>query len=374
MEETAKACPLLAAAVFLLSAERSSSQAARAQRGGQLLCTRLLISVTWSQKVEKELARVLKSDRGKASGSLMKMDGPAAGRPNAWVLELLVFLLSLFMDDEVSSQVICPRPLHHEWQPQLRNITLRWTLTENTCSSVDQCWNGLLKRKQHWTNQSYAFPQLCPLEVQLGDALFAFPDRTLEQYGVNLINLSKEEFESCSTEQVQSKHFIFAAFMKGGMQVGPKWLSPGIHYFAATHKGSSQLCQLGLRLGVVVKKQCCQDSPLLRLCSGHGVCRANVGQLAYGCRCNKHYSGPFCEDFDACSEKPCLNGATCVSNSTAEPSRPSYECLCPPRFTGVNCSEILGQRNCTQDCRNGTCVQVSPVSYQCRCLAGYTGK
>uniref|UniRef100_A0AAR2KS92 Protein eyes shut homolog n=1 Tax=Pygocentrus nattereri TaxID=42514 RepID=A0AAR2KS92_PYGNA len=301
------------------------------------------------------------------------MDGPAAGSPNAWVLELLVFLLSLFMDDQVSSQVICPRPLHHEWQPQLRNITLRWTLAENTCSSVDQCWNGLLKRKQHWTNQSYAFPQLCPLEVQLGDALFAFPDRTLEQYGVNLINLSKEEFESCSTEQVQSKHFIFAAFMKGGMQVGPKWLSPGIHYFAATHKGSSQLCQLGLRLGVVVKEQCCQDSPLLRLCSGHGVCRANVGQLAYGCRCNRHYSGPFCEDFDACSEKPCLNGATCVSNSTAEPSRPSYECLCPPRFTGVNCSEILGQRNCTQDCRNGTCVQVSPVSYQCRCLAGYTG-
>ncbi|KAI4903915.1 hypothetical protein NFI96_017393, partial [Prochilodus magdalenae] len=306
----------------------------------------------------------------------MKMNSPAVGRPNAWVLELLIVLFS-FMGDEVSSQAICPRPPYHEWQPQLRNITLRWTLTENTCSSVSQCWKGISEGEHHkplWTNQSYAFPQLCPLEVQLGDVLFASLDRTLEQYGVNLINLSKEEFESCSTKQVQSKHFVLAGVTNRSIQVDPKWLSLGVHYFAATHKGSSQLCQLGLRVGVVVREQRCQDSPLLRLCSGNGVCRANAGRLVYGCRCNKHYSGLFCEDFDACSEKPCLNGGTCMSNSTAEPNRPSYECLCPPRFTGVNCSEILGQRNCTKDCRNGTCVQVSPVSFQCKCLAGYTGK
>lgn len=264
------------------------------------------------------------------------MNSPAVGSLNVWGLELLIFFLSHFMDDRASSQAVCPRPLYHDWQTQPRNITLRWTLAENTCNSVNQCWNGMFQRdqhQQHWTNQSYAFHQLCPLEVQMGDALFATPDRTLERYGVDLVKVSKEEFERCSLEQVQSKHFL-TGLMKGRMQVDPKWLPPGFHYFAATHKGSSQLCQLGLRVGVVVKEQHCQDSPLLRLCSGHGVCRAKVRQLVYGCQCNEHYSGHFCEDFDACSEQPCLKGATCVSHASAKPNQPSYECLCPSRFTG----------------------------------------
>uniref|UniRef100_W5KPJ3 Eyes shut homolog n=1 Tax=Astyanax mexicanus TaxID=7994 RepID=W5KPJ3_ASTMX len=252
----------------------------------------------------------------------------------------------------------------------------------DTCSGAAQCWNGasrgddgrLRRLSQHWTNQSYASPQLCPLELQLGDALFAVPDRTLERYGVNLINVSREEFESCSTEKAQSQHFIFSGDMKGSVQVDPKWLSPGVHYFAATHRGSSQLCQLGLRVGVVVGEQHCQNSPLLRLCSGNGACRAKVGEFTYRCHCDKHYSGLYCEYFDACSEMPCLNGATCLSNSSASLNRLPYECLCPPQFTGVNCSEILGQRNCTRNCRNGACVEVSPASYQCRCFTGYTGE
>ncbi|XP_049328582.1 protein eyes shut homolog isoform X2 [Astyanax mexicanus] len=309
------------------------------------------------------------------------MNGPAVRRPDVWGLGLLIFFLGCFADDGVSGQAICRRPLYREWQPQPRNITLRWTLTENTCSGAAQCWNGasrgddgrLRRLSQHWTNQSYAAPQLCPLELQLGEALFAVPDRTLERYGVNLINVSREEFESCSTEKAQSQHFIFSGDMKGSVQVDPKWLSPGVHYFAATHRGSSQLCQLGLRVGVVVGEQHCQNSPLLRLCSGNGACRAKVGEFTYRCHCDKHYSGLYCEYFDACSEMPCLNGATCLSNSSASLNRLPYECLCPPQFTGVNCSEILGQRNCTRNCRNGACVEVSPASYQCRCFTGYTG-
>ncbi|MCI4394947.1 hypothetical protein PGIGA_G00174730 [Pangasianodon gigas] len=247
------------------------------------------------------------------------------------VLKLLVLLFSHFI---VSSQLICHRPRYHDWHPQPRNITLRLSVMENTCKNVNHCWNGILESAQeYWMDQSYAFPQLCPVEVQLGDALFAFTDPILEQYGINLINVSKEDFDSCFTEQVENQN-LFASCMNGSMQVASKWLPPGIHYFTATHKGSSHLCQLGLRFSVLVKEQHCQSSPHLRLCSGKGVCRAKIGQFAYGCQCHKPYSEPYCEALDMCSEGPCLNGAICISIHSAQPSQASYQCLCPSVFTG----------------------------------------
>lgn len=247
------------------------------------------------------------------------------------VLKLLILLFSHFI---VSSQLNCHRPQYHDWHPQPRNISLRLSLMKNTCKDVNQCWNGILEcAQEHCTNRSYAFPQLCPMEVQFGDTLFAFTDPILWQHGVNLINLSKEEFDSCLTEQVQNHH-IFGNRMNDSMLVASKWLSPGVHYFTTTHKGSSQLCQLGLRFSVLVKEQHCQSSPHLHLCSGKGVCRAKTGQLAYGCQCHKPYSGLYCEALDMCSEGPCLNGAICISNYSAQPSQASYQCLCPPVFTG----------------------------------------
>lgn len=248
------------------------------------------------------------------------------------VLKLLILLISHFI---VSSQLICRRPRYHEWHPQPRNIALRLSLMENTCKNVNQCWNGILQSTQgHWTEQSYAFPQLCPMEVQLGDALFAFIDPILEQYGINLINVSKEEFDNCFTEQAQNNQ-LFASCMNGSLQVASKWLSPGVHYFAATHNGNSNLCQLGLRFSVLVKEQHCQSSPHLPLCSGKGVCRAKIGQFAYGCQCHKPYSEPYCEALDMCSEGPCFNGAACITlHHSAQPSQASYQCLCPSVFSG----------------------------------------
>lgn len=247
------------------------------------------------------------------------------------VLKLLLLLFSHFI---ISSQLTCRRPRYHDWHPQPRNITLRLSFVENTCKNVHQCWNGILEStREHCPDRSYAFPQLCPLEVQFGDALFAFADPTLEQHGVNLINVSREEFDSCLTEQVLNQH-LFASSMNGSMQVASKWLSPGVHYFTATQKGSRHLCQLGLRFSVLVKEQHCQSSPHLRLCSGKGVCRANAGQLAYGCRCHKPYTEPYCDALDMCSEDQCLNGGICVSNHSAQPGQASYHCLCPAGFTG----------------------------------------
>lgn len=259
----------------------------------------------------------------------MKMNMTTKQKTN--ILKLIIFYFSHYF---VSSQFICHRPQYHNWHPQPRNFTLRLSLTENVCKNFNQCWNGILESAHgHWTDQSYAFPQLCPMEVQFGDALFAFTDPILQQYGLNLVNVSKEEFDSCFTQEVQNQ-LLFASSINGSMQVPPKCLSPGVHYFTATHKGSSHLCHLGLRFSVLVKEQRCQSSSHLSLCSGNGVCRAKTGQLAYGCQCHKPYFEPYCEGLDMCSKSPCLNAATCISNQSAQPGQVSYQCWCPFIFTG----------------------------------------
>ncbi|XP_030628115.1 protein eyes shut homolog [Chanos chanos] len=291
-------------------------------------------------------------------------------------LHIIALLLSYFMDDRVHSQVICSRATSREWHTQPQSNNVKWTLTENTCSSAAQCWSeqwaGEGEQHEFSAAQSYGFPQLCPLQLQEGDTLFTFADNTLEELGINLINASQEVFDTCFLEELKSEQFLFANNMNGSLQVDSKLLSPGIHYFIALHRGSFQLCKLGLRLIVHVKEQRCQSSPLLRLCSGNGVCKTGIWDDAYSCHCNKPYSGVFCEHFDACSQYPCSNGATCLNKGLSNRSHTTYECVCPSDFTGVNCSEIKGEENCIKRCRNGNCVKASPISFTCDCDAGFS--
>ncbi|XP_076874453.1 protein eyes shut homolog [Brachyhypopomus gauderio] len=303
--------------------------------------------------------------------SKTRMRSTALGGPSTWRLGPLFVLLCHLVDDSISSKPVCPRPPYNEWHPEPRTLTLRWSLTQITCTGGDQCWHGVPDNEpllKLWTRGSHAFPQLCPLVVQAGDALFALPDPELEHYGVNLAVLTEEEFDGCSLER---KRFTFTDGSGAGVRLGPERLPPGIHYFAATHGGGGQLCRLGLRVAVVVRAMLCHSSPLLRPCSGNGVCRAEPGRLAYECRCGGLHSGLYCEHSDACSAKPCMNGATCVIGSSSAPGHPPYACLCPPPFTGVNCSDISGDRNCSKHCRGGMCVQMEANSYRCLCFRGY---
>ena len=71
----------------------------------------------------------------------------------------------------------------------------------------------------------------------------------------------------------------------------------------------------------------------------------------------------------SCSNKPCLNGGTCVmglNNSTT--------CFCPNGFSGVNC-ELPTTCN-TLFCQNGgTCVTDSSTNTpRCKCNANFYGK
>ncbi|XP_034753236.1 protein eyes shut homolog isoform X1 [Etheostoma cragini] len=271
----------------------------------------------------------------------------------------------------IHCQTVCNRQQSLEWHPKQHAIQMNWTLIGNICRSVSECWDS--QEGEETTGHTVNLPQICPLQLQHGDKLLMSADETLKSYGIKLLNVSKDSFESCSTNGQIKEQFLFPHKINGSEHVEAKWLVPGHHYFIALHEEDTQLCRLGLRLNVSVKTQLCQGSPLLRLCSGNGVCQTGLWDGAYHCLCHRHYSGRFCEKSDACLDNPCENKGVCLSNGSTDPNHRTYKCLCPPHFTGVNCSEVIGSENCGQICENGTCVQWSPASFKCICDTGFSG-
>uniref|UniRef100_A0A7N6AEQ0 Protein eyes shut homolog n=1 Tax=Anabas testudineus TaxID=64144 RepID=A0A7N6AEQ0_ANATE len=272
----------------------------------------------------------------------------------------------------IHCQTVCNREASLEWYLKQHTVQMNWTLRGNICHSISECWDLLVEGES--SGHPFALPQICPLQLQHGDKLLMSADETLKSYGIRLLSVSEENFESCSTNGQIKDRFLSPHNINESEPVEAKWLVPGHHYFIALHDGDTQLCRLGLRLNVSVKAQLCQGSPLLRLCSGNGICQTALWEGAYRCRCHYGYSGRFCEKFDACLDNPCENRGVCLSNGSTDPSHRTYKCLCPPHFTGVNCSEVVGKENCDRICENGSCVQVSPTSFRCICDTGVSGK
>uniref|UniRef100_A0A8C4HYF8 Protein eyes shut homolog n=1 Tax=Dicentrarchus labrax TaxID=13489 RepID=A0A8C4HYF8_DICLA len=272
----------------------------------------------------------------------------------------------------IHCQRVCNRQASLEWHLKQHAIKINWTLVGNICRSVSECWDS--HGGEESIEHPFNFPQICPLQLQHGDKLLMSADETLKSYGIRLLNVSKDSFESCSTNRQMRDQFLFPHNIDESEQVEAKWLVPGHHYFIALHEGDTQLCKLGLRLNVSVKAQLCQASPLLRLCSGNGICQTGLWEGAYHCRCHHQYSGRFCEKSDACLDNPCENKGVCLSNGSTDPNHRTYKCLCPPHFTGVNCSDVVGKENCARICENGACVPVMPISFKCICDTGFSGK
>uniref|UniRef100_A0A673BLA4 Crumbs cell polarity complex component 2b n=1 Tax=Sphaeramia orbicularis TaxID=375764 RepID=A0A673BLA4_9TELE len=287
------------------------------------------------------------------------------GTPPFHVIAVFITVASVIIHMN-HCQSICNRQASVVWHPKQHTVQMNWTLIGNICRSASECWER--HRGEDGIEQPFNFPQMCPLQLQNGDKLLMSADETLKLYGIRLLNVSKDNFESCSTTGQIKDQFLFADNINESQQVEAKWLVPGHHYyFIAVHEGDTQLCKLGLRLNVTVKTQLCQASPLLRLCSGNGICQTGLWERAYHCQCHHHFSGTFCEKFDACLDNPCENKGICLSNGSTDPNHRTYKCLCPPHYTGVNCSEIIGKENCDRICENGTCIKMSATSFKCIC-------
>ncbi|XP_054654555.1 protein eyes shut homolog isoform X4 [Dunckerocampus dactyliophorus] len=273
------------------------------------------------------------------------------------LFHVIAFLISCTVHSHC--QTGCSKPVTLEWHMNQHTIQINWTLIDNICGTTEDC-------------ADLNSPQICPLQLQHGDRLLMAADETLTSYGIRVVNVSKNNFERCSANGLTEGQFVFPHRINGSKRVDSKWLEPGVHYFIALHDKDTQLCKLGLRLNVTLKMQLCQASPLVPLCSGKGVCQTDQWEQAYHCRCHHHYSGRFCEKYDACLDNPCKNNAVCLSNGSVDPNHRMYTCLCPPHFTGTNCSEVIGKENCKRMCTNGTCVQVSSTSFKCFCGAEFS--
>ncbi|XP_066478800.1 protein eyes shut homolog [Tiliqua scincoides] len=260
-----------------------------------------------------------------------------------------------------------------EWRMQPTVHAVRWSLTQNICSKFyAECWNFGANHERNITEHlALSKPQICPLQLQLGDALFISSEPSFQTNGMNLANASLEEFLQCPQKEVPQKQLIFGCRLSGTHQIDPQWLGIGTHYFAEVPKQGPVLCPLGLRMNVTVKPHLCQHSPSAPFCSGHGKCLSHAWDEAYYCRCDQSYSGQFCQERDVCSSTPCYNNASCIGKQMkGHHGGDSYECICPPLFSGKNCSEIIGQCQ-PHSCLNGKCISVTPNSYRCQCGTDY---
>ncbi|XP_074845235.1 protein eyes shut homolog [Carettochelys insculpta] len=272
-----------------------------------------------------------------------------------------------------NGQKICERQKDVEWHAQPKHHIVKWSLMNKICSHFyTDCWNINANDERNISeHQALNVPQICPLQLQLGDSLFISSEDSFQPHGVYLGNISLEEFIRCPTKGFLQEQLIFHCRSRGMQQVDPQWLGVGTHYFAEVYTKGPLLCNLGLRLNVTVKPQFCQQSSNAPFCSRHGRCLSHVWEEAYKCHCSQQYSGQFCEEFDACSSTPCHNNATCIDIREG-PVGDSYECACPSQFAGKKCSEIVGQ--CQPHlCQSGNCINVTPNTFLCECGKDFTG-
>ncbi|XP_063154004.1 protein eyes shut homolog [Candoia aspera] len=293
-------------------------------------------------------------------------------------LKLFVVTVSLLLQScMVDGQTPCNRFLVSEWKTQPTVHIVNWSLSQNICSSFyTDCWNiDSYQESSTADNGALRLSQICPLQLQLGDMLFVSSEPSFQSHGMNLANVSLEEFIRCPQPTDFPQHqLIFDDRSSGMHQLDPKWLGIGTHYFAEVPVQGPLLCHFGLRLNVTVKPHICQGFSNSPFCSGQGKCLSHIWDEAYNCHCSQPYSGQFCQEIDQCSGNPCYNRGICISRKNQkEDDEDSYECICPPSFAGKNCSEIIGQ--CQQhSCGNGSCSNVSPNTFRCRCDKDSAGK
>ncbi|XP_069742223.1 protein eyes shut homolog isoform X2 [Narcine bancroftii] len=281
-----------------------------------------------------------------------------------------VCILHSFQNCRANERTVHQRDEGIEWSTDIKKLHINWTQT-NTNSDVDtECWS-LSMWNISFSNIIINLDQNCPLEVQLGVTIFLLPDLSVVMHGRNLANVSRAEFTNCSMRQFPKTQLLFGGRVQSTQQIHPKWLTIGTHFLVEVQNDGLPLCRLGLRINLTVKPENCRAFHNSELCSSHGKCQTQPWQAAYYCHCHPPYTGLFCEEYDACSIGPCLNGGTCIDMKEGLDGN-GYDCTCPPQFSGVLCEEMM--RYCdSQPCLNGGACQNTMAGYICDCPAGFIG-
>ncbi|TEA34703.1 hypothetical protein DBR06_SOUSAS9510028, partial [Sousa chinensis] len=247
---------------------------------------------------------------------------------NLIMLVSLVVLHSMF----INGRTTCKRHLTEEWRTQPSTYVVSWTVTENICLEFyGDCWFGDVNTKMN-TSGNQVVPQICPLQIQLGDILVISSEPSFQYSEINVMNVSEASFIDCLQNTTTEDQLLFSCNLKGMHTVNSQWLSVGTHYFITVMPSGPSLCQLGLRLNVTVKEQFCQEYLSSELCSGHGTCLTEIWSKIYSCHCQPPFYGKYCQELDSYSFKPCKNNGSGI-NKREKWNKQGYECICHPQIS-----------------------------------------
>ncbi|XP_040286940.1 delta and Notch-like epidermal growth factor-related receptor [Bufo bufo] len=178
-------------------------------------------------------------------------------------------------------------------------------------------------------------------------------------------------FNQCSLIDGRSVTLLQAP---GGLVFPDEMLTLGNNYFIGFVNDSVSKCIVALRLVVVVKVTDCipkGSSPEALHCFGKGKCVTRKEEDTYFCHCDAGYVGSYCEEYDACHSKPCLNNGTC-SDLPQKHDGKNATCTCLPGYTGGYCDALVN--HCfPQPCRNGATCVTSLSGFSCQCPEGFVG-
>ncbi|KAM6946228.1 delta and Notch-like epidermal growth factor-related receptor [Aplochiton taeniatus] len=185
--------------------------------------------------------------------------------------------------------------------------------------------------------------------------------------------------------QVSEEGFLHSSILKStilgfqqdsdGLVVPDHSLPLGNNYFLSVVRvGSPSAPEVTLRLNLTVKASSCVE-PGSRFndpqCSGKGKCITQPSVSTFFCKCEDGYNGIFCEELDACHQRPCSNNATCSDLRQGDEGR-NFTCTCPTGFDGDRC-QFLVDHCISEPCQNGATCSSSLAGPRCFCPEGYQG-
>ena len=238
---------------------------------------------------------------------------------------ILTFTLAA---QEVKGQWRCRQPAETEfirWRSDPGNLTVEWRL-DQACSGVLACY-GFNKDRGGLA----LTVQLCPAEMQAGDALFLKAPPEGSPYIRTAVNVSESEWYTCPRKPYAEDQIL--ENQSGLLQVPLRFLRPGVLYLAQHPDGAFSNCNFGLRVKILIKEMKCRASPGAELCSGRGVCGSTFLQEVYRCYCYTDYRGSYCSEYDACAQSPCKNDARCIDGLEGL-NASNFLCICRQGFTG----------------------------------------